>query len=124
MNQLDEYERQRTVNLLGLRAFPRSVGMITGAITLLLTRDPYSALGVCLSAWFLTFLGKSILPSNIVDTNLWSCCSLPVNAIGAYPIRWLFYLILVIIALFMGASLKETFVAMGGLFFYDAFIVS
>jgi hypothetical protein len=105
------------MSLLGLRAFPRSVGMIAGAITLLATRDPYNALGVGIAAWFATFLIKSMLPSNIVDTNLWSCCSLPVNAIGAYPIRWGLYIIMVIIALVMGAPFTATLIAMGGLFF-------
>jgi hypothetical protein len=123
MNELNEYERNRTMSLLGLRAFPRSVGMIAGAITLLATRDPYNALGVGIAAWFATFLIKSMLPSNIVDTNLWSCCSLPVNAIGAYPIRWGLYIIMVIIALVMGTPFTATLIAMGGLLLYDVFIV-
>jgi len=123
MNELNEYERNRTMSLLGLRAFPRSVGMITAAITLLVTRDPYNALGIGIAAWLVTFLIKSMLPPSIVDTNLWSCCSLPVNAIGAYPIRWLVYIIMVIIALFIGAPLTPALVAMGGLLLYDVFIV-
>lgn len=123
MNQFDEYERNRTMSLLGLRAFPRSIGMIAGAITLLATRDPFSAVQVCLIAWFITFLVKSVLPPSIVDTNLWSCCSLPVNAIGAYPIRWLLYAIMVIVALFMGAPFMATLIVMGGLLFYDLIIV-
>lgn len=123
MNDLNEYERNRTMSLLGLRAFPRSVGMIAGAITLLATRYPYNALGVGIAAWFVAFLIKSMLPPSIVGTNLWSFCSLPVNAIGTYPIRWLLYIIMVIIALFMGAPFIATLVAMGGLLLYDVFIV-
>lgn len=123
MNQFDEYERNRTMSLLGLRAFPRSIGMMAGAITLLATQDPFSAIQVCLTAWFITFLVKSILPPSIVDTNLWSCCSLPVNAIGAYPIRWLLYIIMVIVALVMGAPFMATLIVMGGLLFYDLIIV-
>lgn len=38
MSRFYEYEQQRTINLLGLRAFPRSVGMIVGSIMLLVTR--------------------------------------------------------------------------------------
>jgi hypothetical protein len=123
MNELDEYERNRTMSLLGLRAFPRSVGMIAGAISLLATRDPYNALGHAIVAWFVAFLIKSMLPASIVDTNLWSSCSLPVNAIGAYPVRWLLYIIMVIVALFMGAPFLATLIAMGGLLLYDVFIV-
>jgi len=123
MNQFDEYERNRTISLLGLRAFPRSIGMMAGAIMLLATQDPFSAIQVCLTAWFITFLIKSNLPPSIVDTNLWSCCSLPVNAIGAYPIRWLLYTIMVIVALVMGAPFMATLIIMGGLLFYDLIIV-
>ena len=123
MNDLNEYERNRTISLLGLKAFPRSMGMIVGAITLLVTRDPYNALGVGIATWFVTFLIKFMLPPSVVDTYLWTCCSLPVNAIGAYPIRWSLYIILVIIALVMGAPFTETLIAMGGLFLYDVFIV-
>ena len=92
MNRFEEYEQQRTVNLLGLRAFPRSVGMLVGAVTLLLTLDPINSLLVCIVSWFVAYIIKSLLPPSIVDTYLWSCCSLPVNAIGAYPIRWLLYI--------------------------------
>ena len=123
MNELNEYERNRTMSLLGLRAFPRSVGMIAGAIALLGTQDPSIALGVGITAWFATFLIKSMLPPSIVDTNLWSCCSFPVNAIGAYPIRWLLYIIMVIVALVLGAPFTDTLMAMGGFFLYDVFIV-
>lgn len=123
MDRFEEYERQRTVSLLGLRAFPRSVGMIVGAITLLATQDPINAIEVCIGAWFVTWLIKSVLPPSIVDTNLWSCCSFPVNAIGAYPIRWLLYVIMVIVALVMGAPLTATLVTMGGLLVYDLIIV-
>ena len=111
------------VNLLGLRAFPRSVGMISGAIALLATQDPFKALEVGIIAWFVTYLIKSILPPSIVETNLWLFCSLPVNAIGAYPIRWVLYSIMVIIALVMGAPLTATLVIMGGLLVYDLIIV-
>jgi len=123
MNCFEEYEQQRTVNLLGLRAFPRSVGMLVGAVTLLLTLDPINSLLVCIVPWFVAYIIKSLLPPSIVDTYLWSYCSLPVNSIGAYPIRWLLYIIMVIVALIMGAPLIATLILMGGLLGYDLIIV-
>jgi hypothetical protein len=123
MNRFDEYEQQRMVSLLGLRAFPRSLGMIVGAITLLVTKDPFNALEVGLGTWFVTYLIKSTLSPDIVGTYLWSCCSLPVNAIGAYPIRWLLYIVLVIIALATEAPFTLSLIIMGGLLLYDIIIV-
>ncbi len=124
MDQFDEYERYRTTSLLALRAFPRSIGMMAGAITLLRTQDPFTGIQVCLTAWFITFWVKSIfLGPSIVDFNLWSGCSLPVMAIGAYPVRWLLYITMVIIGLFMGAPFMATLMVMGGLLFYDFIII-
>lgn len=124
INQYEEYERYRTRCLLGLRSFPRSVGMIAGAINLLATQDPYNSLQTGVAAWLVTYLMKSmLLDPGIVGTRLWSGCSLPVNAIGAYPIRWFLYITMVLIALVMGAPFSDTLVAMGGLFLYDVLIV-
>lgn len=122
MNSLDEYQRQRTINLLGLRAFPRSLGMIAGAISLAISLNPDSSLTNALTVWFFAYLIKSILAPTIVETNLWSCCSLPVNAIGAWPIRWFLYISLVLIALYLGAPTSQTLLFMGGLLAYDFII--
>jgi hypothetical protein len=120
---MDDYELQRTMSLLGLRALPRSLGMITGAITLLVTLNPTYAFAVSIGVWFITYLIKSALSPSIVDTYLWSCLSLPVNLIGAKTIRWVVYITMVIIALVRGAPFMETLGAMGGLLIYDLFIV-
>ena len=120
---MNDYEQKRMISLLGLRAFSRSIGMIAGAIALLLTRDPYNALGYFIGVWLVSFIIKSILPSSIVDMNFWTCCSLPVNVIGAYPIRWFIYIVLVIIALVIGAPLGDTLIIMGGIFLVDLTIV-
>jgi hypothetical protein len=97
--------------------------MISGAIILLVVLEPFGALGICLLIWLFTFVIISMLPPRIVDTNLWSCCSVPVNLIGAYPIRWFLFITMVIIALVIGAPFKETLLVMGGLFVYDVIIV-
>ena len=123
MNPLDEQERQRTMSLLGLRAFPRSVGMLAAAITLLAMGEPYSALVVWVVAWFAAYWLRSMLSPSIVDTNLWSCCSLPVNVIGAYPIRWVLFIGMVAVALFMGAPVQDTLLVMGVILAVDVVIV-
>lgn len=123
MNYFDNYERNRTASLLGLRAFPRSFGMIAGAITLLSMQNPFIAILISLLVWFITFLIKSTLPPRIIDTNLWSCCSIPVNTIGAYPIRWALYVIMVIIAIVIGAPFISSLLVMGALLVYDIIIV-
>jgi hypothetical protein len=116
---MDEHD----ANLLGLRAFPRSVGMLAGAVVLLATREPATALGVSVATWLVTYVIKSMLSPSIVDTNLWVAFSLPINAIAAFPIRWTLYIIMVVAAVVMGAPITGTLQAMGGLFLYDVFIV-
>ena len=115
---MDAFEEIKYRTLLW-KTFPRSIGMIAGAIMLLVTLDPFGALGVCISAWFVIFLIKSILPSNIGELNLWYFVSIPVHIVGMHPIRRLLYIIAVIVALVMGAPFTATLVVMGGLLIFD-----
>ena len=121
---MSNHDQNRATELLALREFPRSLGMITAAIILVITLDPLAAISYGLSVWLVAFLIKSVLiKPDFVDTYLWSCLSTIILAIGAWPIRWLIYLGLVIFALFKGASFSSTALYMGGLLVYDLIIV-
>lgn len=120
---MQDYEHKRTAALLALRAFPRSFGMLAGAIFLAINHNPIDAIGLALVVWFVTYLIKSALSPSFVDTYLWQFISTCVLAIGAWAVKWLLYVALVIFAILAGAPLTATLIIMGGLLLYDMFIV-
>ncbi len=120
---MQDYEYRRTAALLALRAFPRSFGMLAGAILLALSHNPINAVFLALVVWFVTYLIKSRLDPSFVDTYLWQFISTCVLAIGAWAVKWLLYVALVVFVILKGAPLTATLIIMGGLLFYDMFIV-
>lgn len=130
---MSEHERNRIVNYMAWWAFPRSAGMYVSVVFLLLFSSgasenikmnaPSNALFVGVFAWVCFWIVKSLLPSNIVDRNIWGCLSLPVGLVSLYHIRWVIFIIAIILSLFMGAPLFPTILYMGGFLVYDLVIV-
>jgi len=101
------------------KTFPRSTAMIVGAITLLVTLNPLVAAQACTTIWFVLFLLKLILPSNIAELNMWLYVSIPVQIVGIHPVRRLLFIIALILALVMGAPFTTNFIFLVGLFVLD-----
>lgn len=126
----DEYERRRIVNLLALRAFPRTIAMLTGAFSLVFSSvigieyDPFASFWFAIIAWIILAPVRDSLVPEIVDLNIYSCLSLPINLICSWPIRWLIYLPLILYALFTGSPFILTVFLFGGLWVYDLILVN
>jgi hypothetical protein len=123
---MQDHERKRIISLRALSAFPRSFGMLVGAIILAITHDPFVAIIIALVVWLGTYLLVKQLSTSdeyAFDTYLWQFISPCVIVIGAWIAKWFIYIGLLIFSIIQGAPPTTTLIIMGALLLYDMYLV-
>jgi hypothetical protein len=104
------------------RAFARSAGIMATVILTLITKSPIDSLGKGVIVWLIFYVIRE-LDHQVVDRNIWSCCSPVVLIISFWPIRTLFLVGSTIFTINRGAEAGPVLLVLGGLWVYDLFFV-
>lgn len=123
------------VHYLAWHAFPRTFGMLLGALALALfsldidsvqevIEAPNTGIGIAIFSWIGAALVMAIMPlGTYLHQLVWGLFGWAITLITMFPVKVLIYIVLVGFALLNGASFILTLLYFGGLLIVDIFLI-